>query len=106
MKYCVNCGKELCDEAVVCVGCGSAVGKTNTQNAADAPNSGFAVLGFLFPIVGLILYLVYQDNSPLKAKSAGKGALVGFITSVVLGIVFGVIYGVLIGSMIGGAFYY
>ena len=106
MKYCVNCGKELCDEAVVCVQCGSSVGNINAKNANDAPNSGFAVLGFLIPIVGLILYLVYQDSSPLKAKSAGKGALIGFIVSIVMGIIFGVIYGVLIGGMIGGALYY
>lgn len=106
MKYCVNCGKELCDEAVVCVQCGCAASKTGANDVADAPNSGFAVLGFLIPIVGLILYLIYQDRSPLKAKSAGKGALIGFITSVVLGIICGIIYGVLIGSMIGGALYY
>lgn len=100
MKYCVNCGKELCDEAVVCVQCGTSVGKINAKNANDAPNSGFAVLGFLIPIVGLILYLVYQDSSPLKAKSAGKGALIGFITCLALGILLMVLYGLLIGAMI------
>ena len=43
----------------------------------DAPNAGFLVLGLFFPIVGLILYLVMKDQSPLKAKSAGKGAIIG-----------------------------
>ncbi len=46
----------------------------------DAPNAGFAVLSFFFPIVGLILYLVWNDQYPLKAKSCGKGALIGVIT--------------------------
>ena len=36
-------------------------------------------LGFFIPIVGLILYLVWKDQTPLKAKSAGKGALIGAI---------------------------
>ena len=46
----------------------------------DAPNAGFAVLSFFFPLVGLILYLVWNDQYPLKAKSCGKGALIGVIT--------------------------
>lgn len=106
MKYCVKCGKELCDEAVVCIQCGCSAKSSATKSENDAPNSGFAVLGFLIPIVGLILYLVFQDSSPLKAKSAGKGALIGFITSVVIGIIFGIIYGILVGSMLGGLLYY
>lgn len=51
---------------------------------------GFAVLGFFFPIVGLILYLVWHTEYPLKAKSCGKGALIGFCVGVVAGILMGV----------------
>ena len=53
----------------------------------DAPSFGFAVLGFFFPVVGLILYLVWFDRLPYRARSAGKGALVGVISSVVLTII-------------------
>ena len=52
----------------------------------DAPSFGFATLGFFFPVVGLILFLVWKDQTPLKSRSAGKGALIGVITSVVLSI--------------------
>ena len=45
----------------------------------DAPNGGFAVLGFFFPLIGLILYLVWKDTLPLLAHSCGKGALIGVI---------------------------
>lgn len=31
MKYCAHCGRELFDEAVVCVGCGCAVKRQNAQ---------------------------------------------------------------------------
>lgn len=42
------------------------------------------MLGFFFPVVGLILYLVWYDNHRKRAKVAGKGALIGVIAAVVL----------------------
>lgn len=37
MKYCTHCGKELLDEAVICVGCGCLVGeqKIQTENKGN-----------------------------------------------------------------------
>ena len=112
MKFCSKCGHELVDEAVVCVNCGCSVADPATPAApaapavADAPNIGFAILGFFIPLVGLILYLMNKDTAPLKAKSAGKGALIGFIVNLVSSIVFGIIYGVLMSSLLGGAMMY
>jgi len=61
------------------------------QNAGLVPNDSpsllFAFIGFLFPLVGLILFLVYESKSPQKAKSAGKGA----ITNVIIKVIFVVI---------------
>ena len=91
MKYCQKCGKELMDEAVVCPGCGCPQG-AQKQVVEDSSSFGWALLGFCVPIAGLILYLVWKDNTPLKAKSAGKGALV----SVILSVVFYILYFVLI----------
>ena len=64
------------------------------QNPADAPSGGFFALGFFFPVIGLILYLVWKDSMPLRSKSAGKGALIGVIVWFVLGIVMGIIGGI------------
>ena len=36
---------------------------------------GLGILCFLFPIIGLILFIVWKDSKPLKAKGAGKAAL-------------------------------
>lgn len=36
MKYCTHCGKELLDEAVICVGCGCAVADQQAQSAYSA----------------------------------------------------------------------
>lgn len=93
MKYCAHCGSPVDDNAVVCVKCGCSVDDngTNARVATkdEAPSPGFAVLGFFFPLVGLILYLVQRDTHPGQARSAGKGALIGFIVSFVIGFIFG-----------------
>lgn len=53
----------------------------------DAPSTGYAILCFCFPIVGLILYCVWRESLPQRAKSAGVGGLLGFIIGVVLTVV-------------------
>ena len=88
MKYCSKCGSEIHDEAVICTHCGCSVAQTQGVSSADAPNTGFAVLGFFIPLVGLILYLVNKDTFPKKAHSAGKGALIGVCVSVGLWILY------------------
>lgn len=101
MKFCSKCGKEINEEAVICVHCGCSIAQ-NKVAENDAPNMGFAILGFFIPLVGLILYLMWKDQTPLKAKSAGKGALFGFCCSMLVSI----LYGCAVGSLIGGALYY
>lgn len=98
MKFCSKCGKEINNDAVVCVHCGCAIEKV-PLSPKDAPSTGFAVLGFFIPIVGLILYLVNKDSAPQKAHSAGKGALIGFIVSIAFSVIYGAIVGAALGSM-------
>jgi flagellar basal body-associated protein FliL len=74
MKYCSHCGVEVNDDAVICIKCGGKI------SGNDRPNKGLAVLSFLFPIVGLILYLIWISEKPKKAKSCGKGALISILT--------------------------
>ncbi len=88
--FCVKCGKEIHDDAVICPHCGCATPnfyskqKANEASVFDAPSVGYAVLGFFIPIVGLILYLVWKQEFPMRAKSAGKGALISVIVEVSL----------------------
>lgn len=58
-----------------------------TQPQADVPSTGFNILSFFFPIIGLILYLVWNDTTPIKAKSVGKSALIGFIANIVFSVI-------------------
>ncbi len=59
----------------------------NAPNPNDVPSAGFNALAFFIPIVGLILYLVWKDTMPKKAKAIGKWALISVILAVVLYIV-------------------
>lgn len=84
--YCKNCGSEIDDKAVVCPKCGVSVSGKPGAAADDAPSAGFAVLGFFFPLIGLILYIIWHTDYPKKARSCGKGALIGVIVSAAVGI--------------------
>ncbi len=96
--YCKNCGKVISEDKDICPYCHTPTGKNspynnNYNNASygDSSSFGWAFLGFLIPILGLILYLVWKDQYPLKAGSVGKGALVSVILGVVAGILIAVI---------------
>ena len=100
--YCRKCGKKIEESSAFCPFCGEkqwgATGAADFGTGAgangsvppygappprpaeqDAPSGGFAVLCFFFTLIGLILYLVWKDTMPLRARSCGKGALIGVI---------------------------
>lgn len=90
---CKKCGREF-NEGTFCPNCGynnSEMTQAPVQPTNDSSNFGFAFLCFLFPVIGLILYLVWKDKLPLRAKSCGKGALIGFILGVILNIIYFVV---------------
>lgn len=46
--------------------------------------------GLFYSYCGLILYLVWKETSPSKAKAAGYGALIGFVISLCGGLIAGI----------------
>lgn len=97
MKYCQQCGSQLVDQAVVCPNCGCTVQEPINQQE-DKPSTGLNILAFLFPLVGLILFLCFQKTTPVRAKAIGKWALDGFAVSAALSILVGIL-GVILGAM-------
>ncbi len=98
--YCKNCGRTVDDTSSYCNNCGARIdNKPNADVSEDNSNLGFAILGFFIPIVGLILFLIYEEKKPKRAKSAGKGALIGFITEIVLAIILVILYVVFAASL-------
>ena len=90
--FCKNCGSQIDDNAVACPHCGIAtdnfyMNRGIAPSYNDAPSGGFAVLCFFFPVIGLILYIIWRDTMPMRARSCGKGAITGVIVEVVLVII-------------------
>lgn len=56
----------------------------------EKANVGLAILSFLIPIVGLVLYLTQKNEKPKTAKACGKAALACVIISFIFGIISGV----------------
>ena len=77
--FCKNCGKEINNNAAVCIYCGVS---TEEKKVVDNGGFGWGVLGCCIPLVGLILFLVWKDTKPNSAKAAGIGALVSVGLSV------------------------
>ncbi|MGS0971700.1 MAG: zinc-ribbon domain-containing protein [Candidatus Izemoplasmataceae bacterium] len=89
-NYCRKCGQPLEEDYKVCPICGTKVYDEYQTNHAvnDMPDQYellWGVLGFFFPLVGLILYLLWQEQKPLVAKYIGLGALIGFGSRVIFG---------------------
>ncbi len=85
MSFCTRCGKLIKNNSTACNYCGYTIKahlNTNPEKV-DRGNFGWWLLGFLVPIVGLILWLIWRSDTPLKAKSIGIGALVGALISAI-----------------------
>lgn len=97
--YCKNCGNKIDEDAKFCPSCGTSVDepiKSEQQNnqyqsyqgsqtkEEDAPNLGFAILGAVIPLAGLILYFMWKDSYPLKAGSCIKGFFVSIALEIAL----------------------
>lgn len=60
-------------------------------NKKDKYSVGFNILSFFVPLVGLVLFLIWKEETPKKAKGIGISALVGYILSIIVPIIFAII---------------
>ncbi len=102
--FCRKCGHEVNEGDKICYNCGADLdprepqfNRSNNNVVEDQGSIGWAILGFFFPLIGLILFCVWNKDKPKSAKQAGIGALIGFIC----GIVFGIAYGICIVAIVG-----
>ncbi len=78
----------------------------NTQQQFTQPpqehkaNALLAILSFLIPLVGLILFLTQKSDKPKAAKTYGKCALAAVIIEIILGIIMTVAGGSLFKSAV------
>ena len=89
MKYCPYCGNYNNNpNGNFCENCGSSLKGNNVNNAynnivPEGNTFGWGVLGFLVPMAGLILFLIWNKEKPKSAKSAGLGALIRVVLIIV-----------------------
>ncbi len=75
--YCTACGKDLHNDAVICLACGVATSnRVNGEDENEGSLMGWSVLGFFVPALALILYLVWKDEKPKTAKAVLNGGLI------------------------------
>ena len=83
-KYCLFCGNSVNEEQVLCLNCKRNIENTIIDNASGA----MKVLCFLFPIIGLVIYLANINTRKQFAKDCGNSSLCGFIVGIVLTLIF------------------
>lgn len=93
--YCKHCGQELADTDVYCTNCGKSVQEDTLpavipedrqepeKKVKEKASFAWAVLGFFFPIAGLVFFIVWRKAHPDVSLRAGIGALVGAIVEVI-----------------------
>ena len=83
MAYCRECGEVIDDEAVFCPKCGVQQTSVKTEGSEDDGSVLWLVLGFLIPIAGLILWILWREDKPESAKMAGIGTLAAVILTAI-----------------------
>ncbi|MBQ6980413.1 MAG: hypothetical protein IJQ07_07195 [Clostridia bacterium] len=88
--YCKYCGKEINDDAEICVHCGRSTGVKDVQYRTSSGESktGIGVLlGLFLGLIGLIIGLLLYPSNTEERSSFLKGWLGAFIVTIVVGIV-------------------
>lgn len=89
MMTCPYCGSGIPNNSLTCEYCGTLL-RSPTKN--DAPVWPFLLLGFFFPYVGFILFLVKKNQNIKQAKAALKGAIVSVVLCAILSIAGAIFY--------------
>ena len=112
--FCQHCGRQLDDNDKFCTSCGtqtpSATEPTSVYYTpepsappAEEASAAWWWLGFVEPLIGLLLFFSLKKLLPAASRKVGKGALVGAIVGVVLSMVMSM-FGMLIQGIGQGLF--
>ena len=83
MKNCNKCGNQLYDEAVICPACGCPQGNLVRTQPKDSYNILWFIICFFTFWPGLIMYLMWKDVTPKRARLC----LFGSLTLLAVGVV-------------------
>lgn len=75
--YCRDCGNELIEGALYCSKCGSRQNVVFTgRYDPDTGDVWWAVLGFILPPLGLILWVLWSQERPKCAERLFRGSTI------------------------------
>lgn len=104
MRTCRNCGGPIYDGEFNCSRCGQPVnismgnmgnmgniGNQNYQNiqgqSVDRRSIVLNILAFIFPLLGLIMWLVSKRTKPIRARSILNWTIAGFCLTIMFNII-------------------
>lgn len=84
--FCPNCGNyNNINDNSNCLYCGSRL--SNNNNVVDKSSVVLNVLSFFIPIIGIVLFFILKEKSPIKARKCGISAIIGVVSFIVLFII-------------------
>lgn len=103
--YCKNCGKEIDDNAYVCIHCGVRVDNKPVQTATEGDSkTGLGVVMALFlGLIGLIIGLCMYKSDSYERQTFVKGWGITFAICTVVAII---LYVTVFASLFGALGYY
>ena len=100
--FCQKCGKEINDDAIVCINCGCSVKKVDpavemNQKNYSEPKTGIGVLlGLFLGLIGLVIGIcIYPENTVARTSFIKSWAITFGITfgiSILLSIIYFVFF--------------
>ena len=99
--FCKKCGKEVNDDAVVCIHCGCAIKEDLQQKGYDEAKTGVGVAMAIFlGLIGLIIGVCIYPAGTIARKTFVKGFWITFgISAVVLVLFYGIIFAAAMSSV-------
>jgi len=79
--FCSNCGKEVSDAAVICLGCGSKV-KRDAPKWSTTAMVVFTILTVIVPLIGII-YGIYGFTSSERRDQGAVLFVIGIVMTIV-----------------------
>ena len=83
---CKNCGSEIDNKQKVCPKCGELLGKeTKEKNSKEAKIKTinntivYCIMGFVFPILGILVYIIGSKKGLIKSKSILIASILGLL---------------------------
>ena len=95
MRFCPNCGKEIDEDAVMCLNCCYVIPSADVSipEPMQKPveevkaSTGLVVLSIIIPIVGVVLGIVKRKETPKAAKTYLTVGVIAWAVSFLLNMI-------------------